>query len=99
MQATGIEVAPDVAPVIASVVLLVGLGIAATYVWRFADVAYGAVIVWAYVGIAFKEAPTPIVAATAAIGTLVVLALIIATIIGRRAPARGQMLGVGPSAT
>ena len=55
LQALGVTVPPDLAPVLASAVLLVGLAIAVTFVWRFADAAYGAVIVWAYVGIAVEE--------------------------------------------
>jgi hypothetical protein len=88
-----------VAPLIASAVLLAGLGIAITYVWRFADIAYGAVIVWAYAGIAIKESPTPLVAVSAAVGAIVVLVLIATTVLGHRAPSRRQMLGVGPSAS
>ncbi len=41
-------------PFVAAAVLTVGAAIAFTYVWQFADVAYGAVIVWAYIGIAVK---------------------------------------------
>ena len=97
LQALGVTVAPDVAPVLASAVLLVGLAIAVTFVWRFADAAYGAVIVWAYVGIAVKESATPVVALTAAVGAVVVLILVATILLGRHAPSQRQMLGVGPS--
>ena len=74
LQWIGVAVAPDVAPVIAAAVLGLGLGIALTYVWRYRDVAYGAVIVWAYVGIAVKEQATPLVLLVAIGGAIVVAA-------------------------
>jgi hypothetical protein len=61
---------------IAGVVLLVGLGIATTFVLRFRDVAYGAVIVWAYVGIVVKEIDTPIVPYVAGASALLVAGLV-----------------------
>ena len=97
LQAVGVTVAPDLAPFIASAVLIIGLAIAVTYVRRFADVAYGAVIVWAYLGIAIEEASTPVVAITAAGGAGVVAALLISTILGHRAPTARTMVGTGPS--
>lgn len=84
---------------IASVVLLVGIAIAATFVWRFADVAYGLVIVWAYAGIVVKEAQTPLVPIVAVAGVALVGGLLVATILRRRPPAATSMVGVGPSAT
>ena len=97
LQAVGVTVAPDIAPFIASAVLIIGLAIAVTYVWRFADAAYGAVIVWTYLGITIEEASTPVVAITAAAGAAVVAALLISTILGRRAPTARTMVGTGPS--
>jgi benzodiazapine receptor len=97
LQAVGVAVDPAVAPVIAAAVLGVGLAIVVTFVWRFADIAYGAVAVWAYLGIAVKEADTPLVAAVAAGGALGVGALLVATILARRAPAADRMIGIGPS--
>jgi hypothetical protein len=85
-------------PLVASGVLLLGLAIAMTFVWRFADVAYGAVIVWAYVGIAVKEADTPLVPIVAVVGALAVAALVVLTVVGSRPPAARAMLGVRASA-
>jgi hypothetical protein len=82
-------------PLVASAVLGLGLAIAVTYIWRFADVAYGAVIVWAYVGIAVKEAATPLVPLVALMGALGVAALLVMTLVRHRPPAATEMLGVG----
>jgi benzodiazapine receptor len=86
---------------VASAVLLVGLAIAVTFVLRFADAAYGAVIVWAYAGIAVKEADTALVPWVAAGGAVLVGGLVLATIVGRRAPLADSMVGIqrttGPS--
>ena len=77
--------------------LLVGVGIAAAYVWQFADAAYGLVIVWAYAGIAVKEAATQLVPQVAVAGAVIVLALTALTLLGRRrAPARA-IAGVRPT--
>lgn len=67
---------------IASVVLLLGLAIALTFVWRFADWAYGLVIVWAYAGIVVKEADSALVPIVAGAGAVAVSALVLATIAG-----------------
>ncbi len=75
---------------IAAIVLAVGLGIAATVMLRNADVAYGAVIVWAYLGIVIKVAGVLPVAAVAAVSSLIVVCLIVASIIGRL-PLRGRL--------
>lgn len=82
---------------VASAVLLLGLAIALTFVWRFADVAYGAVIVWAYAGIAVKEAATPLVPWVAGLGAIAVAALVLFTVLRRRAPAAVSMVGVRPT--
>ncbi len=73
---------------IAACVLLLGLAIAARFVGRFGDAAYGWVIVWAYAGVAVKEWATPLVAGTALAGALLVAVLVVAAILGRRS-ARG----------
>jgi|WetSurMetagenome_2_1015567.scaffolds.fasta_scaffold229181_1 translocator protein len=83
---------------VASAVLLVGLAIALTFVWRFADVAYGLVIVWAYAGIAVKEAGTPLVPIIAAAGALAVAGLVIGTLVTHRLPAASAMIGVRSTA-
>jgi translocator protein len=89
----GFGIAPSL---IAVVVLAVGLAIAATFVTRYRDVAYGLVIVWAYVGIAVEEQATPLVP-VAALGFAAVVAVIAAAafVRGRTAGARR---GIGASA-
>ncbi len=72
---------------IAAGVLLLGLAIAARFVGRFGDAAYGWVIVWAYSGIAVKEWATPLVAVAALAGAVLVIALVMAAILGRRSSA------------
>jgi len=84
-------------PLVASAVLLLGAAIAVTFVARFADAAYGAVVVWAYVGIAVKEASTAIVPWVAAGGALVIAALVVAIVLGRRLPLASSMVGVQPT--
>jgi benzodiazapine receptor len=88
LQAIGVAVDPAFAPVIAGAVRVVGLAIA---------VAYGAVVVWAYAGIAVKEAGTPLVAGLAIGGAVLVGALLVATLVAGRAPAAERMVGIGPS--
>ena len=84
-------------PLVASAVLLLGAAIAVTFVVRVADAAYGAVIVWAYAGIAVKEAATPLVPWVAAGVALVVAALVVAVVVGRRSPTARSMVGVRPT--
>jgi hypothetical protein len=63
---------------LAAIVLLGVFAIAARFIWQFNDVAYGLVMVWAYVGIAIKEATTAIVpwiAAAASVGIGMVIAV------------------------
>jgi benzodiazapine receptor len=86
-QYLGID-AGSAAPFIAALVLLTGVAIASRFVYKFADAAYGWVIVWAYVGVAVKESGTPIVAGTALAGAVIVAALVIRAMIGRRSGAR-----------
>jgi hypothetical protein len=86
---TGFGLPPEV---LAAVVLLVGLAIAATFVTRYRDVAYGLVIVWAYAGIVVKEQDTALVAAAAGLGALVVAVLVVLSLArrggGTQAPVR-----------
>ncbi len=70
---------------LAAVVLVVGIAIAARFVGRFGDAAYGWVIVWAYVGVAVKEAAVPLVAGTALAGALLVAGLVVVAMLRRRA--------------
>lgn len=88
---TGVGVDPAL---LGAAVLLVGVAIAATFVRRFGDVAYGLVIVWAYAGIVMKEQATPLVAGTAGLGALVVAALVVAALVGPRDAVRPSLRGV-----
>jgi translocator protein len=78
---------------VAAIVLAVGLAIAVTVLVRTADVAYGAVIIWAYVGIVVKEMNTDWVPLVAGASVVVVALLVVAALGGRlplhrrRAPA------------
>ena len=91
LQAVGFDGFGLQPELIASAVLLVGLAIAATFVWRFHDVAYGLVIVWAYVGIAVKESASADVPVVAAAGAVVVAALVVLSLLHRLPPARGPI--------
>lgn len=71
---------------VAAAVLAVGLGIAALVMLRTADVAYGAVIIWAYLGIVIKEVATPWVPWVAGFGVAVMVVLILAALSRRRSP-------------
>jgi hypothetical protein len=82
---------------IAATVLIVGMAIALTFVLRAADVAYGAVIVWAYIGIAVKEADSPLVPWVAAVGAVAVAGLVVLMILTNRPPAAATMVGMRPS--
>jgi hypothetical protein len=83
---TGFGIDPTL---LAAAVLFTGTAIAATFVTRFRDVAYGLVIVWAYVGVAVKEQGTTavVVAAGLGAGLVGVLALV--------ALAKGRTNGAG----
>jgi len=86
---TGFGIEPAV---LAALVLGVGIAIAATFVTRFRDVAYGLVIVWAYAGVAVKESDTALVAVTAGLGaTLLGLLALAALARGRMRGARGRV--------
>ena len=71
---------------VAAVVLAVGLVIAATVMLRTADVAYGGVIVWAYVGIAIKEASTPYVPWVAWATVVLIAVMMLGALTRRRTP-------------
>ena len=62
--------------------------------WQFADVAYGAVIVWAYIGMTVKEAGTTLVPLVALTGAFVVGAMVLTTLVRGRKPASSRMVGV-----
>jgi benzodiazapine receptor len=81
---------------LAGVVLAVGAAIAVTFVNRFRDVAYGLVIVWAYAGVAVKEAGTPVVLAAAVLGAALVGLLVVAALV--RGRSGGATHRVGASA-
>jgi benzodiazapine receptor len=97
LDSLGVDTGATPPEPIASGVLLLGLAIALTFVWRFADIAYGAVIVWAYAGIAVKEAETVLVPWVAATGATAVALLVLVTLLRDRPPAARSMAGVGPS--
>ncbi len=75
---------------IASGVLLLGPALAIVFARRYGDLAFGAVIVWAYLGIVVKELSTPLVPLIAGIGAAVVVVVVLATaaerLRGTRAP-------------
>ncbi len=82
---------------VAAAVLVVGIAIAVRFVVRFGDTAYGWVIVWAYVGVAVKESATVVVAVTALAGALIVAALVVVAMTGRRRP-RSSFAGASSAA-
>ncbi|MEI7743716.1 MAG: TspO/MBR family protein [Chloroflexota bacterium] len=84
---TGFGIEPAL---IAAAVLLVGLAIAATFVSMFRDVAYGLVIVWAYVGVMVKEHDTTPVLVAAGLGATVVAILVAGSWIRNRAAGAGR---------
>jgi hypothetical protein len=65
----------------AAMLLLIGVGIAAVMVLRGRDVAFGAVIVWAYAGVTVKQAELPLVVAVAGAGALAVAVMTVTTIL------------------
>jgi hypothetical protein len=91
LQAVGFDGFGIQPEVIASGVLLLGLTIALTFVWRFHDAAYGLVIVWAYAGIVVKEAASPYVPIVAGAGAIMVAALVVLCLADRLPPARGPL--------
>ena len=83
--------------IVASLVLLVGLAIAATFVHRFRDVAYGLVIIWAYAGIVVKEQDTALVPLVAAFSAIVVAGLVVLALV-QRGGGRGMPVGTAAAA-
>jgi benzodiazapine receptor len=71
-------------------ILLAGLAIAAVVITRARDIAYGAVIVWAYAGIAVKQRDVTEVAVVAAVGAAAIALLIVATALEPRLSGRRQ---------
>ena len=84
--------------ILAAVVLLTGTAIAVTFVRRFRDVAYGLVIVWAYVGVAIKEQGTPAVVVAAGLGAVLVGILTVVAFAKGRAGGTGRRVGVSAAA-
>ncbi len=69
----------------AVIMLIAGAIITSLVLLTRGDIAYGLVIVWAFIGIAVKQAATPLVANTAwAMTALVALVLVACFILGRR---------------
>ncbi len=74
-------------PIWAAIMLVVATGITLRIIIERADVAYTAVIVWAFTGIVVKQAGTPLVAVTAGLMTVIV----ILALITRRTPLGRQL--------
>ena len=83
LDALGFEPVLLPGPWLASIVLAAVAVTASGFVIRNGDAAYGAVIVWAFAGIAVKEASTPIVPVVAAVGAMAVAAISITRLVGR----------------
>jgi hypothetical protein len=81
LYGAGFRGGPFPEPAWAVAVLLFGFAIAAVMVGRRRDVAYGAVIVWAYVGIAVKQVAEVIVAVAALGMALTVLGLMVLVVV------------------
>jgi len=79
---SGWGISPEVWAV---VMLIAGAIITSLVIFTRGDIAYGLVIVWAFIGIAVKQASTPLVANTAWVLTaLVAVVLVVGFILGRR---------------
>lgn len=78
LQYLGFAGGPLPEPVWSALLMLIGTAIAAYIIYTRRDVAYGAVFVWAFAGIAVKYSATPLVAYTAGIlaGLIFVLVLL-----------------------
>ena len=79
---------------LAAAVLAVGLAIAATFVTRFRDVAYGLVIVWAYLGVVVNEQDAPPVVIAAGLGAAIVAVLVVLAFVRGRGQGAGRRLGL-----
>jgi translocator protein len=62
------------------IVLLVATGLGSAMIWLRRDVAYALVLVWAFTGILVKQSDYPLVAATAGVTALVLVALLFVNI-------------------
>ena len=96
-NALGISASTPASPYLAAGVLLVGLAIAARFVYRFRDAAYGLVIVWAYVGIIVKEQDTAVVALAAGVGALIVALLVLRALARPGNGSRGRVETAAPA--
>lgn len=76
---------------VAAVVLAVGLAIASAVMVRTSDVAYGSVIIWAYVGIIVKELNTAWVPWVAVVAVIVISGLVLLAL-ARRSHGQGAQL-------
>jgi benzodiazapine receptor len=83
LDALGFEPVLLPGPWLASIVLAAVAVIGGRFVIRNDDAAYGAVIVWAFTGVAVKEASTPVVSVVAAVGAMAVAAISITRLVGR----------------
>jgi len=68
---------------LASIVLAAVAAIAGGFALKNSDPAYAAVIVWAFAGIAVKEAETPVVPLVASVGAMALAGIAIARLVGR----------------
>lgn len=87
LQDFGFNGSPLPEPVWSVIVMLVGAAIAAYILRTRGDVAYGAVFVWAFIGIAVKYSATALVAYTAAGLAAIVLILVLAAAVRGGPPA------------
>jgi hypothetical protein len=69
------------AAVWAAALLVVGTLITGLMILRRGDIAYAGVIIWAFIGIAVKQADTQLVAVTAIATTIIVIGMLIAKLI------------------
>jgi len=83
LDALGFEPVLLPGPWLASIVLAAVALTAGRFVIRNGDAAYGAVIVWAFAGIAVKEASTPVVTLVASVGAMAVAAIAVSRLVGR----------------
>jgi hypothetical protein len=92
LQVFGFEGGPLTEPIWSALVLVVGAVIGGYVTYTRRDAAYGAVIIWAYVGIVVKYLETNLVAYTAGGLAVVVLLLLIAALFTQRPPS-GRLQG------
>ncbi len=87
LQDQGFTGGPLPEPVWSALLLVIGTAIAVYVVRTRRDVAYGAVFVWAFIGIAVKYSATPLVATTAGVLAGLILLLVILTLLRSAPPA------------